>query len=163
MGGSRDLASRHSKRSRRKRNLCLPPPTRRPHAAPPPRPSAKPAHRPTHPRAPPPSPAPPHMAWEETTPSCVRRSSSSSRPIPPPPLLLQPAWSLVNRVHGPMIVARHLYSITYNKKEKRDVIRNRCKNEINIITKHIVLHVLEIIFMIEISWIIGLIITINIV
>ena len=50
---------------------------------------------------------------------------------PPPPvrslrrplrLLLQPAWSLVNRVHGPMTVARHLCSITCNKKEKQDVM-----------------------------------------
>ena len=62
-----------------------------------------------------------------------------------------------------MTVARHLCSIICNKKEKQDVIRNRCKNEQNIITKNIVLHVLEIIFMIEISWIIGLVITINIV
>ena len=80
-------------------------------------------------------------------------SSSSSCPIPPPPLclLLQPAWSLVNQVHRPMTAARHLCSITCNKKEKQHVIRNRCKNKQNIITKNIVLHVLEIIFMIEIS------------
>jgi hypothetical protein len=52
--------------------------------------------------------------------------------------------SLVNRVHRPMTVARHLCSITCNKKEKQDIIRNRCKNKQNIITKNIVLHVLEI-------------------
>ena len=145
MGGSWDLASRHSKRSRRKRNPCLPPRTRRPRAAPPPRPSVEPAPRPTRPWAPPPPPAPPHVAWEETAPPASGG--------PPPPiqslrrplrLLLQPAWSLVNRAHKPMMVAHHLCSIICNKKEKQDVIRNRCKNEQNIITKNIVIHVLEI-------------------
>ena len=98
----------------------------------------------------------------DSSTSATSSSGSSSRGVeetapptsggPPPPLpvrslrrplLLQPAWSLVNRVHGPMTVARHLCSITCNKKEKQDIIRNRCKNEQNIIIKNIVIHVLE--------------------
>ena len=82
-----------------------------------------------------------------------RRPPPATSGPPPPPilslrhplrLLLQPVWSLVNRVHGPMMVTHHLCSITCNKKEKQEVIRNRCINEQNIITKNIVIHVLEI-------------------